>query len=619
MRLHREDTALRPIVPTLAAALAASGIAAAEPDLPEADAPGTTTTPVFVTATRTPESLPSLIRPVELIEQDTIERSGQDTLVELLQQQANVQAVTAGGPGQPSNVFLRGANSAHTLVLLDGIRINSAAGGTAPFANLPPSQFARMELVPGPMSSLYGSEALGGVIQLFSNRWPEAPGVTATAGYGSYNTGQVFGGVSAGSDTTGFTLNAGYTGSDAFSATKSTAPAFIFNPDDDGYRNTSGSASLTHRFAPDHEIGLTGFYSQGRTHFDSGTASDDLNDETIGVYSAYSRNRLTSWWQSLVRVGASDDALAFQGSFAGDIESHQTQATWQNDFATSVGTIIAGLEWLNQSVGGDVAFSVDQRNIYSAFAGYTGSIGRHTLHASLRNDDNSQFGSQTTGALGYAFQVSPQWRVRASAGTAFQAPTFFDLYDPFLGNASLQPEESSSWEAGVDLRTGTQRVGLTYFDNHITNLVVYDSATMVLANLNEARIQGLELSYDGQVLGLDLRARLTVQDPVNDLTGALLPRRAKVFGNAGIARSFGRLRLGAEVAGAGPRYDSVDEAPASRMDGYVLVNVVAGYALAPGWSVDLRWNNVLDTDYELAQNYYTPGSNVFVSVRYTLR
>jgi vitamin B12 transporter len=193
------------------------------------------------------------------------------------------------------------------------------------------------------------------------------------------------------------------------------------------------------------------------------------------------------------------------------------------------------------------------------------------------------------------------------------------LYDPFLGNASLQPEESSSWEAGVDLRTQTQRVGLTYFDNHITNLVVYDSAAMVLENLNEARIQGLELSYDGQVLGLDLRARLTVQDPVNDLTGALLPRRAKFFGNAGVARSFGRLRLGAEVAGAGPRYDSVDEAPASRMDGYVLVNLVAGYAPAPGWSVDLRWNNVLDTDYELARNYYTPGSNVFVSVRYTLR
>jgi len=340
------------------------------------------------------------------------------------------------------------------------------------------------------MSSLYGSEALGGVIQLFTNRWPDAPRISGSAGYGSYKTGQVNGGVSAGSDSTGFTLNAGYTGTDGFSATKPTAPAFAFNPDDDGYRNTNASASLVHMFAPDQEIGLSGFYSKGRTHFDSGAASDDINNETIGVYSAYSRNRLAPWWQSLVRIGASDDALAFDGSFAGDIDSHQTQATWQNDFATPAGTVIAGLELLHQSVAGNTAFTVDQRNIYSGFAGYTGEFGRHTLHASLRNDDNSQFGSQTTGALGYAVQLSPQWRVRASAGTAFQAPTFFDLYDPFVGNPNLQPEESTSWEAGVDFRMGAQRFAVTYFDNHITNLVVFDAAANTLENLNEARNPG---------------------------------------------------------------------------------------------------------------------------------
>ena len=610
---------MRSVVATLTAALAATAAAAAEPDAPRSAAPSTTTEPVFVTATRTPESLPSVIRPVELIDEETIERSGQDSLTELLQQQANVQVVTSGGPGQNSNVFLRGANSSHTLVLLDGIRVNSAAGGTAPFANLPPSQIAKVEIVPGPMSSLYGSEALGGVIQLFTNRWPEAPRISGSAGYGSYNTGQVYGGVSAGSDATGFTLNAGYTGTDGFSATRSTADPFFFNPDDDGYRNTSASGTLVHRFAPDQELGLTGFYSKGRTHFDSGATSDDINNETIGVYSLYSRNRLTKWWQSLVRIGAADDALAFEGSLDTNIDSHQTQATWQNDFTTPAGTIIAGLELLHQSVTVDTAFSVDQRNIYSAFAGYSGEFGRHALHASLRNDDNSQFGSQTTGALGYAFQLSPQWRLRASAGTAFQAPTFFDLYDPFVGNPNLQPEEGSSWEIGADLRTGAHRLALTYFDNHITNLVVFDATTSVLENLAEARIKGLELAYDGQLLGLDLRARLTLQDPVNAETGALLPRRAEIFGNAGVARSFGRARIGAEVVGAGPRYDRANEAPSSRMDGYVLVNFLASYGFARGWSADLRWNNVFNEDYELAQGYYTPGSNVFVSVQYALR
>jgi len=611
---RKEETALKPVAMTLAAGLAAINAFAVEPDRATA-----LTEPVFVTATRTPETLPSIIRPVELITEQVIERSGQDTLTELLQQQANVQITANGGPGQTSNVFLRGANSTHTLVLLDGIRLNNAAGGTTPFENLPPSQIARVEIVPGPMSSLYGSEALGGVIQLFTNRWPDAPRISASAGYGSYNTSQVTGGVSAGSDTTGFTLNAGYIGTDGFSATNASAPAFAFNPDDDGYRNTSASGTLVHRFAPDQEIGFTGLYSKGRTHFDSGPTSDDINNQTIGVYSAYSRNRLTSMWQSLVRVGVSADSLTIDGAFPGAIDSHQTQVTWQNDFSTAIGTVVAGVEYLRQEVAGDTSFAVDERNIYSVFAGYTGAFGPHTLQASVRNDDNSQFGSQTTGALGYAFALNTDLRLRASAGTAFRAPTFFDLYYPGFGNPDLQPEEGASWEVGADYRTGAHRLALTYFNNRITNLIVFDAATFVPENLGEARIKGLELAYDGQLAGLELRARLTLQDPVNATTGSRLPRRAEIFGNAGVARSFGRLRVGAEVVGAGPRFDSIDEAPSSRMDGYVLLNFLASYSLARGWSVDLRWNNALNTDYELAQGYSTPGSNVFVSLQYALR
>jgi vitamin B12 transporter len=599
----------------VAASMAAASGGAAEPESPAS----ATADPVVVTATRTPEPLSATIRPVELIPGDVIQRSGQDTLTEMLQQQANVQMSANGGPGQPSSIFLRGANATHTLVLLDGIRVNSAAVSLAPFENLPQSQFSRIEIVPGPMSSLYGSDAMGGVIQLFTNRWPDAPRAIGSVGFGSYDTTKLSGGVSLGNDTTGLTVNAGYIESQAFSATNSNVPFGLFNPDADGYRNSNVSANFVHLLAPGQEFGVSAFYSQGRTHFDNGPSSDDVNNQSIGVYSAYSRNRLNSWWQSLVRVGVSTDNATFDGSFPSVIDSQQTQITWQNDFTTAAGTVIAGLEYLDQQVTGTTGFSVDSRDIRSAFIGYNGEIGRNTLSASLRNDDNSQFGTQTTGALGYAFQVTPGLRLRASAGSAFHAPTFFDLYDPFIGNPSVKPEEGQSWEAGLDYRKGQQRLGLTYFQNRITDLIVFDSAINLITNIGEASINGLEIGYDGVLFGCDLQLRLTFQNPIDDVTEKRLPRRAEVFGNAGISRNFGPLRLAAELVGVGDRFDSVNENPATKMDGYMLFNLLATYSIARNWSMELRWNNVFNEQYELAKGYNTPSSNVFLAIQYTLK
>jgi vitamin B12 transporter len=290
--------------------------------------------------------------------------------------------------------------------------------------------------------------------------------------------------------------------------------------------------------------------------------------------------------------------------------------TWQNDFSTSIGTFIAGLDYLQQTVGGTPVFAVDGREIYGLFAGYSGQFGRNTLFGSVRSDDNSQFGNHTTGSLGYAFAITPEFRLRASGGNGFHAPTFDDLYFPGFGNPNLQPEKGTSWEVGADYKVGTQKFSATYFDSHITQLIVFDSTTFAPKNLGEARIQGLELAYDAVLRGFELRTRLTFQDPVDEITGAQLPRRAQVFGNAGIARSFGAFNVGGEVVGAGARFDSIDESPASRMGGYALLNLLASYKLNRDWRVDLRWNNVFNKNYELAQGFNTPGSNVFVWVKY---
>ena len=606
---------MKSLAALIVAGLAATRVLADETDRPE----GAKVDPVVVTATRTPEPLSSIIQPIELISEPQIQRAGQQTTTELLQSQANVEITSNGGMGQTSGVFLRGSNPAHTLVLIDGIRVNNAGSGAISFENLPTPQFARIEIVPGPFSGLYGSDALGGVIQFFTHRWPDAPAVTGAAGYGSYDTSNVYGGVSAGTRDTGFTLNAGYIQSRGFSATNPTVGGAFFNPDNDGYRNTNVSGSVVHRFAPDQELGITAFYTQGNTHFDFGPSTDDVNNEAIGVYSIYTRNRLTDWWQSLVRVGLSQDNSVVTGSLPGQFTSDQTQFTWQNDFSTSIGTFIAGLEYLQQSVGGTTVFAVDAREIYGAYAGYSAQLGRNTLYATVRDDNNSQFGNHATGSLGYAFAITPEVRVRAAGGNAFHAPTFSDLYFPFSSNPNLQPEKGTSWEVGADYRTGAQRFSATYFSNRITQLIVFVPPTFDPINLNEATIKGIELGYDGVLEGFELRTRLTFQNPENDVNGAQLIRRARVFGNAGIARSFGDFNVGAEVVGASARFDSFDESPSSRMGGYALLNLVLSYKLGRDWNVDVRWNNVFNKSYELAQGFNTPGSNVFVWLKYALQ
>lgn len=258
-----EGTTLKPFAVAVAACLAAAGASADDAsERAVAD-------PIVVTATRTPEPLSTVVRPVEIIPGPVFDAAGQDTLTELLQSRANVQIAATGGAGQPSSVFIRGANSNHTLVLLDGIRINNAAGGTVPFENLRNEQFARAEVVPGPLSSLYGSDALGGAIQLFTHRWPEAPHLRGAVGCGRYDTRTASGGVSAGTQTTGLTVNASYIETDGFSATNATEPFGSFNPDDDSHRNANLSANLVHRFAPDHELALSAYYTDARTEFGS--------------------------------------------------------------------------------------------------------------------------------------------------------------------------------------------------------------------------------------------------------------------------------------------------------------------------------------------------------------
>jgi vitamin B12 transporter len=576
---------------------------------------------VVVTASRLPQPRSQTLQPVNVITSEDIAQGGQQTLVEVLQTLGGVEVANSGGFGQQSSVFMRGANSGHTLVLVDGIRLNSATAGTTALEHIPLNQIERIEVVPGQLSSLYGSEAIGGVIQIFTKSGKYSPGVSASAGAGGYGTYAASAGVNRSFGNTDFSLNAGWFDTRGFDATKRTLASGAVNPnnnpDDDGYRNKNFSARLAHRIDARNELGLTAFQSDGTTHFDAGPATDDVNHQVLSAYSLYSRNQIGDAWESTLRVGEGKDQATFTGSFPFFIDTRQPQVTWQNNVKLGPGTAIAGAEYLRQQVVSDTPYTQTLRTVRSVFAGYVGEYERHGWQANVREDDNSQFGRHTTGLLGYAYRLTSALRLRVGAGTAFKAPTFNDLYFPFgFGNPDLRPERSRSKEAGVNYQAGANRFSATYFENRITDLIVADPLTFVPQNVDHAKISGTELAYQASAGGWQANAQLTLQKPVNEETGKMLQRRAKERGSLALSKALGAWRIGGEVVASGARFDSPNEDPATKMHGYALFNLTVSYALGRDWSVRARWNNVFDREYELVQNFNTPGSNVFVAVQY---
>lgn len=574
-----------------------------------------------VTAGRVEQRLADSLRSVVVVTARDIESSGQLSLAQVLQQFGGVETATSGGIGSATSIFLRGSNSSHALVLVDGVRVSSATLGTTAIENIPLAQIERIEIVSGPASGLYGSDAIGGVIQVFTKGSRKSPEASVVAGIGTDRTRTLRAQLGGGAGDTSYSLAAGYHETDGHDATRPTISFDRHNPDDDGYRNTNVSAKLSHRFGERHEIGAGVLHSEGRTKFDNGLATDDRTEQTLTTVSAFSRNRLTDRWESLVRLARGRDDSDSIGSFPDRFRTDQDQALWQNTLRFEGQSVVAGFEYLGQKVDATTAYEATQRTVRSAFAGYVGEFGAHALEANLRRDDNSQFGSPTTGSLAYGYQLAKGARLRAVYGEGFHAPSFNDLYYPGFGNPDLKPERSRSAEIGLALEGAGQRFSATAFDNRIEDLIVFffdpDTNFFGPANLAKARIRGVDLAWEGRLADVRLRAKGTFQDPVSDDTGKQLPRRAKQFGSFLASRAFGAWTVGAEVVASAHRFETADESADARMGGYAIANLTASWAFARGWQADLRWNNVTDRDYEQVQGYRTPGSNVFLSVKWT--
>jgi vitamin B12 transporter len=603
--------------PAAAAALACACAGAfAQASLPAA----------FVTATRTPQQLAAVLSDVRVIDADTIARSGSATLAELLQAHGGMEIASNGGPGQLASVFVRGANANHVVVLIDGVRVNSATAGTNSFEVVPLAQIERIEVLRGPASSLYGADAVGGVIQIFTRQG--TPRTTARIGAGSWRTGELSAGIARAFGDTTLSVQAGASETRGFSATNAREPTF-FDPDDDGYRNRNLGLHLGHRIADGHALALRLLHSDGVAHFDDAvfpppdflpTPVDSRNRLRVSTVALESRNRLAADWSSLLRVARGSDRRhteqpATATSFRFDTD--QDQLTWQNDFGALGGRWAAGFEWRRERVSSDTAFDRTSRRIASAFASYAATLDAHLLQASLRRDDNSQFGAQNTGNLAYGFQLSPALRLSAGLGSAFKAPTFNDLYFPGFGNADLEPEKATSAEAGARYDDGQVDASLTVFRNRIRDLIQFDFASSLPMNVATARNRGITLGAGTRRGAWRASAEYTRQQPVNADTDEPLPRRARHHATAGLAYDAQPWRGGVEWVASTARFDS--GTPRPRLGGYALLNLHAAYALSPTLTVSARLNNATDKAYELVRGFNTPARNVFVALDYTAK
>ena len=592
---------------------------------------------VVVTASRTPQKTSDVLSDISVITQKQIQQAGQTSLVDLLKTQPGIEISQSGGIGKASSVFIRGANATHTLVLIDGMRINSATTGTTSLENIPLAQIERVEILRGPASGLYGADAIGGVIQIFTKAAKGTPRFNASVGVGTYGTSIADAGVSGRIENTSFSLQAGIISTNGISSISNKQLA-TYNPDDDGYHNENFSGKLAQHFSDNHELGLTAYHSDGENYYDGGFRTplanprnrfDYRSRERLTSYSIYSKNRFNDTWLSTLRAGQGiSDTTSYAPNTANTLEveslfkTTQNQYSWQNDISTSIGLFTVGTERLEQKLSSSSFYPITERNIQSYLAGWQGSIGSHSMQFNLRNDDNSQFGNHTTGSLAYGYQINPQWRANASLGTAFNAPTFNQLYFPNFGTASLKPEEARNKEIGLNYDKGAHHVSAVYYHNEISDLIINPSTLnnpssnpgTRTANIDEALLRGLTLSYQGKILGLQFGASADIQRPEDEATGNLLPRRAKEHGTLSLSKRFDKLEIGGVVESSSRRFN--DNANTVEMNGYTLLHLYGNYRVTNDWSVNARINNVFDRNYELAKDFGTLGTNAFISIRY---
>lgn len=585
---------------------------------------------VVVTANRTAISVNDALTPVEVIDAEQIRLSQARSLPDLLRGRAGISLSNQGGQGKLTTLFLRGSESDHVLVLVDGIRVGSATSGLTAFQDLPIEMIERVEIVRGPRSSLYGADAIGGVIQVFTRRDREgfAPrvrldgGSNDTLGYGvgfgGGNGRSWYGADYQHTRTSGINACNGlfnpitFEGAGCFIAENS-------QPDRDGYEKDALSLRGGIDFNEQWSLEGHALRNEGDNEFDGDfTDRAETVQQVIGGKLRWRPSERVDLHLTAGRnVDSSDNFLG--DTFLDFFSTNRDSATLQGDFGVAQDQLVSvGLDWLNDSVESTTPYDEDERDNKAAFVQYQGRFGAQSLEASVRRDDNEQFGGHTTGSAAWGLGFASNWRVTAGYGTAFKAPTFNELYFPFFGNANLRPEESETWELGLAYLGDSFNAHLDTFSTDVDDLIAFDASINLPNNVESARMQGAELSIDTTVADWTIAGAISYLDTENRSSefsaGNELARRAKNSARLDVDRAFGDFRIGVTAVGEGARYDDV--ANSRRLGGYGTLDLRAEYAISQSLTLQARVANVFDRDYETVAFYNQPGREWYLTLRY---
>ena len=612
---------------TLAAALAACSLANAQ------DGDAKRLDGIIVTATRTPTTVDAALAAVEVIDREQIDASGAQSLPELLRGRAGITIVNQGGAGKLSTLSLRGTESDHTLYLIDGVRIGSTTSGFAALQDIPLDQIERIEIVRGPRSSLYGADAIGGVIQIFTRRGAQ-PGSHGHArlALGSHGRREASAGLGLRGARGGIGVELAHQSTDGINACRGTydpltwagAGCFIVpgtHLDRDGYRNNS--VTLNADFAPNDQwqFDARAFRATGHNDYD-GDFSDntDLRQQVIGGHLRFTPAASV---QIALGVGRStDDSRNYLGNaFQNRFLTHRSSANLQGDFTVAKGQVLtAGLDWLRDTASVSDPWSpfAARRHNRAGYLQYQGDFGMQDFQASLRHDRDSQFGGATTGSIAWGVDFAAGWRFTASHGTAFKAPSFNELYYPGFSNPLLRPERSRSSELSLTRSGAGWRVQANAYDTRVRGLIAWDATLFKPNNVDFARIRGLELTGEvllgpwtvrGQVGWLNAR-----NSSAGFAHGLRLARRPNHSARLDLDRALGDWSVGVSAVGEGARWDDV--ANTLRVGGYGTLDARVAWRFAPGWTLQGNLSNVFDKRYETSAWYNQPGREFLLSLRW---
>ncbi|TDO06213.1 MULTISPECIES: TonB-dependent receptor domain-containing protein [Halomonas] len=614
-----------------AGGLAALGVIAlplvvhAQSNLADPTPPSVELNPMVVTAALVPRTADQSLASVTVIDEATLQRQNPASLTDVLRGQPGVDVTTQGSFGKQSSVFIRGTGSNANVLLIDGIRLRSATTGAASWEFLDPRLFERVEIVRGPRGSLYGADAVGGVIQLFTPKGGDGePTLRFSVGGGSFETQRYSASLSGAEGGTRYHV--------AASRFDTQGAPVRRGGDDKGYDNTSGLLRVSHTYDSGAELGVLALRSRGSTEFDaSGPAEDDFVQQVAGVYAELP---ITALWNSRLTLSeARDERDTLAPTYRSLFETRTRTVQWKNTLAFGLHELILGAEYRKDDLGDSqtsrLAFDEESRDNRAVFAQGLLDFQPLTTQLSLRHDHNQAFGDELTGSLALGYELDAHHIARASYGTAFRAPTFNELYFPFAGssNPDLDAETSESIEVGIRGQHDAWFWDLAAYQTQVDELIALD-ADFRPVNVNKARIRGAELSIGADVADWTLGAALTYSDPEDRDTGHQLARRATHSLRLDIDRELGNGSAGASWIAQSHRYN--DAANQQRLPGYGIVNLRAGWQLAPQWSLRATLENVMDKQYVTAQgtdfdtatfesmpfDYINAGRTALVSIRF---